>query len=147
MKRSLPIFVFDPFTSEMSLNAVWSMMYFEEIFGDESNYFTEEEKNENEYKIKMYINSPGGYVHDLMAVIDTMNNIKMPVETYCIGQASSCGAVLLSNGAKGKRFIGKNSSVLLHQVSAGAFGHIKDLEIVYELNEDEIYENGQSNRF
>lgn len=127
MKRSLPIFVFDPFTSEMSLNAVWSMMYFEKNYGEDSEYYNEEERKD--FMIKMYINSPGGYVHDLMAVIDTMNNIKMPVETYCIGQASSCGAVLLSNGAKGKRFIGKNSSVLLHQVSAVAFGHIKDMDI------------------
>ena len=140
MKKSLPIFVFDPFTSEMSLNAVWGMLYYEKNYGEESEWYTEEERKD--FVIKMYINSPGGYVTDLMAIIDTMNNVKMPVETYCIGQASSCAAVLLSNGSKGKRFIGKNSSVLLHQVSAAAFGHIKDVDIAVKqakaLNEQII---------
>jgi ATP-dependent Clp protease protease subunit len=77
----------------------------------------------------MYINSPGGVVTAGMSVFDTMNYIKPDVNTICIGQACSMGSFLLAAGAKGKRFSLPNSSIMIHQVSGGAQGHVKDMEI------------------
>ncbi|MDU5460228.1 ATP-dependent Clp endopeptidase proteolytic subunit ClpP [Anaerococcus vaginalis] len=72
--------------------------------------------------IQFYINSPGGVVTAGLAIYDTMNYIKPDVSTICIGQAASMGAVLLSSGAKGKRFSLPNSNILIHQPSGGAQG-------------------------
>lgn len=82
--------------------------------------------------INIYINSPGGSVIDGLGIIDTMNFIKCDVSTTCIGMAASMGAVLLSNGTKGKRFVLPHSRVMIHQVSSGAHGVLKDLEIELE---------------
>lgn len=79
--------------------------------------------------IKIYINSPGGSVTSAMALYDTMEFVKAPVSTICIGQAASAAAVLLACGEKGKRFILPNSRVLIHQVMGGAEGQQKDVEI------------------
>ncbi len=79
--------------------------------------------------IKIYINSPGGSVTSAMALYDTMQHVKADVSTICIGQAASAAAVLLSCGAKGKRFSLPNSRVLIHQVMGGAEGQQKDVEI------------------
>jgi ATP-dependent Clp protease protease subunit len=79
--------------------------------------------------IKIYINSPGGSVTSAMAIYDTMQFVKAPVSTICIGQAASAAAVLLACGAKGKRLILPNSRVLIHQVMGGAEGQQKDVEI------------------
>lgn len=79
--------------------------------------------------IQLYINSPGGIVTSAMAVYDTMQFIKSPVSTICIGQAASAAAVLLLAGEKGKRFILPNSRVMLHQPSGGVSGTTIDVEI------------------
>lgn len=82
-----------------------------------------------EKDIQLYINSPGGIVTSAMAVYDTMQFIKSPVSTICIGQAASAAAVLLLAGEKGKRFILPNSRVMLHQPSGGVSGTTIDVEI------------------
>lgn len=80
--------------------------------------------------IMLYINSPGGSVSSAMAMYDTMNYIKPDVSTICIGLAASAAAVILSSGAKGKRFCLPNSEVMIHQVMGGAEGQASDIEIV-----------------
>ncbi len=79
--------------------------------------------------ISLYINSPGGHVHAGMAILDTMNFIKPDVSTICVGMAASMGSVILSAGAKGKRFALPNSEVMIHQVLGGAEGQASDIEI------------------
>lgn len=86
----------------------------------------------DERDINIYINSPGGSVVDGLAVIDTINFIKSSVSTTCIGMAASMGAVLLSCGEKGKRFILPHGRVMIHQVSSGMKGALKDMEIEFE---------------
>lgn len=80
-------------------------------------------------EIKLYINSPGGSVTAGMAIYDTMQYVKSPVSTICIGMAASMAAVLLSAGESGKRFALPNSEVLLHQVMGGAEGQAVDVGI------------------
>lgn len=79
--------------------------------------------------IYLYINSPGGSVTSTLAMIDTMHHIKPDVATVCIGMAASGGALLLSQGAKGKRFILPNAEVMIHQPLGGAQGQATDIEI------------------
>ena len=79
--------------------------------------------------INMYINSPGGSVTAGLAIYDTMQFISCPVATYCIGQAASMGAVLLTAGAKGKRFALPNARIMIHQTWGGAEGKASDIEI------------------
>jgi ATP-dependent Clp protease protease subunit len=79
--------------------------------------------------IKLYINSPGGSVYDGLAIIDTMNFIEPDVQTIGIGLQASMGAMLLSCGAKGKRFVLPNSRIMIHQPSSGTEGKITDQEI------------------
>ena len=79
--------------------------------------------------IHLYINSPGGVVTAGMAIYDTMNYIKAPVSTICIGQAASMGAVLLAAGEKGKRFSLKNSRIMIHQPMGGFQGQATDIHI------------------
>jgi len=79
--------------------------------------------------IQLYINSPGGSVTAGLAIYDTMQYIKCPVSTVCVGMAASMGAVLLAAGAKGKRFALPNSEIMLHQVAGGAQGVAADIEI------------------
>jgi len=80
-------------------------------------------------EIKLYINSPGGSVTAGMAIYDTMQYVKSPVSTICIGMAASMAAVLLASGEPGKRFALPNSEVLLHQVMGGAEGQAVDVGI------------------
>ena len=82
--------------------------------------------------INMYINSPGGDVLAGLSLIDTMNYVESDVSTTCMGMAASMGAVLLSCGAKGKRFVLPHSRVMIHQVSSGMRGVLKDMEIELE---------------
>ena len=85
---------------------------------------------ENKTKdIKFYINTPGGSVTAGMAIYDTMQYIKSDVSTICVGMAASMGAVLLSSGAKGKRFTLPNSEVMIHQVMGGFEGQASDIKI------------------
>ncbi len=79
--------------------------------------------------IKLYINSPGGSVYDGLAIIDTMDYIEPDVQTIGIGLQASMGAMLLSCGAKGKRFALPNSRIMIHQPSSGTEGKITDQEI------------------
>lgn len=79
--------------------------------------------------IKLYVNSPGGSVIDGLAIIDTMNHIKNDVSTICVGMAASMGAMILSAGAKGKRYALPNSEVMIHQPLGGLEGQASDIEI------------------
>ncbi len=79
--------------------------------------------------INVYINSPGGYVTSGLAVYDTMQFIKPDVNTYCMGQASSLAALLLTGGAKGKRYALPNSRIMIHQPWGGAQGAAADIGI------------------
>lgn len=86
--------------------------------------------NQNSKKeIRLYINSPGGSVSAGLAVYDTIQYVKSPVSTICIGLAASMGAVLLSAGQKGHRLALPNSEIMLHQVMGGAEGQATDIEI------------------
>lgn len=82
-----------------------------------------------EKDISMYINSPGGSVTAGMAVYDTMQFLKCDVATYCVGQASSMGAVLAASGAPGKRFALPNARILIHQPWGGVQGQASDISI------------------
>ena len=82
-----------------------------------------------ERDIKLYINSPGGSVTAGLAIYDTMQFIEPDVSTICIGMAASMGSVLLTAGAKGKRFCLPNSEVMIHQVMGGAQGQASDIQI------------------
>jgi ATP-dependent Clp protease protease subunit len=87
-------------------------------------------ESENPSKdISFYINSPGGVVSSGLAIYDTMQYIRCPVSTVCIGQAASMGSLLLAAGAKGKRYALPNSRIMVHQPSGGAQGQAADIEI------------------
>jgi ATP-dependent Clp protease, protease subunit len=89
--------------------------------------FLESENPSND--ISFYINSPGGVVSAGLAIYDTMQYIRSPVSTVCVGQAASMGSLLLAAGAKGKRFALPNARVMVHQPSGGAQGQATDIEI------------------
>lgn len=82
-----------------------------------------------ERDIYMYINSPGGSVYAGLAIYDTMQHLRAPVSTFCVGMAMSMGAVLLSAGAKGKRNALPNARIMMHQPSGGSQGTAADIEI------------------
>ncbi|MCL4147417.1 UNVERIFIED_CONTAM: hypothetical protein GTU68_017216, partial [Idotea baltica] len=87
------------------------------------------DKSGHTQDIKMYINSPGGSVTAGLAIYDTMQLVEPDISTYCLGQCASMGALLLSAGAKGKRFALPNSRVMIHQPSGGSRGTAMDMEI------------------
>ena len=91
------------------------------------------ESQDSEKNISLYINSPGGSVTAGLAILDTMNYIKCDVSTICLGECASMGAVLLSAGAKGKRYCLPNSMVLIHQPSGGAQGQQTEIQIVADF--------------
>ncbi|MDP2710322.1 MAG: ATP-dependent Clp protease proteolytic subunit [Solirubrobacteraceae bacterium] len=103
------------------------------------------ESEDPDKDISLYINSPGGSIYAGLAIYDTMNFVKPDIQTMCMGVAMSMGSLLLTAGAKGKRFSLPNSRVLIHQPSAGFEGQSTDIEI--HMNEiiktrkrmDEIY--------
>ncbi len=80
-------------------------------------------------EVSMYINSPGGSVTAGLAILDTMKMVKCPVATYCVGQASSMGAILLASGEKGRRFALPHARIMVHQPWGGAQGKASDIEI------------------
>ena len=80
------------------------------------------ESEDPDKEISLYINSPGGSITDGKGIVDTMNYIKCPVSTICVGLAASFGAVLLANGEKGRRFATPNSEILIHQPLIGGQG-------------------------
>jgi ATP-dependent Clp protease protease subunit len=87
------------------------------------------ESEDPDKDISLYVNSPGGVVTSGLAIYDTMQYMKAPVSTICIGQAASMGAVLLAAGAKGKRYALPNSRIMIHQGSGGVRGNTPDVEI------------------
>jgi ATP-dependent Clp protease, protease subunit len=87
------------------------------------------ESDDADKDITMYVNSPGGSVVAGLAILDVMAYVKCDVQTVCVGQASSMGAVLLASGTKGKRNILPNSRVMIHQPHGGAGGTSRDIEI------------------
>ena len=110
-------------------------------------------ESENPSKdISFYINSPGGVVSAGLAIYDTMQYIRSPVSTVCIGQAASMGSLLLCAGAKDKRFALPNSRIMVHQPSGGAQGQASDIEIQAKeiltlrqrLNEIYVQHTGQT---
>lgn len=87
------------------------------------------ESDEPDQDIYLYINSPGGQVSSGLAIYDTMQYIKPDVQTICLGQAASMGALLLTAGAKGKRYTLPNSRIMIHQPSGGFQGQSTDIQI------------------
>ena len=87
------------------------------------------ESEDPDKDIQVYINSPGGVVTSGLAIFDTMQYVRCPVATMCIGQASSMGAVLLAAGQKGQRFALPNARIMIHQPLGGARGQATDIEI------------------
>ncbi len=85
--------------------------------------------NLEERDITMHVDSPGGSVKSGLSMVDVMNYVKSDITTINTGMAASMGSILLGNGTKGKRFSLPNSKVMLHQVSAGAQGHVEDMKI------------------
>ncbi|MDE1145680.1 MAG: ATP-dependent Clp endopeptidase proteolytic subunit ClpP [Azospirillaceae bacterium] len=102
-------------------------------------------------EISFYINSPGGIVTSGLAIYDTMQYIRCPVATLCIGQAASMGSLLLAGGTEGKRYSLPNSRIMIHQPSGGAQGQAADIEIQareilkirHRLNEIYVRHTGQ----
>ena len=90
------------------------------------------ESEDPDREIHLYINSPGGSITDGMAIVDTINYIKCPVTTICVGLAASMGAVLLASGTKGKRFATPNAEILIHQpliAGGGLSGQTTEIKI------------------
>jgi ATP-dependent Clp protease, protease subunit len=87
------------------------------------------ESEDPEREINMYINSPGGSVTAGLAIYDTMQFVKPPVSTLCVGQAASMGAVLLAAGSKGKRYALPHARIMIHQLSGGFEGQAADIDI------------------
>lgn len=87
------------------------------------------EADDPEKDVSIYINSPGGSITAGLAILDTMNVIKPDISTFCVGQAASMAAILLSAGTKGKRFALPNARVVIHQPLGGAQGQASDIEI------------------
>lgn len=113
--RERVIFLVGPVTEASANLVVAQLLFLESENSDKDIYF--------------YINSPGGLVSAGMAVYDTMQYIKPDVSTLCIGQAASMGSLLLTAGAKGKRFCLANSRVMIHQPMGGFQGQASDIEI------------------
>lgn len=109
------VFIGTPITDEIANLVVAQLLFLESDDPDKD--------------INLYINSPGGSVTAGLAIYDTMQYIKPPVATLCLGQAASMGAVLLAGGAKGKRVALPHSRVMIHQPLGGASGQASDLEI------------------
>lgn len=90
------------------------------------------ENEDSKKDITLYVNSPGGHVHAGLAIIDTMNFLKCDVSTVCVGMAASMGAMILSAGTKGKRYVLPNSEIMIHQPIGGAEGQASDIAIAAE---------------
>ncbi len=112
------IFLGAPITPPVAKQVIQELLYLQSAKRDE--------------EVSLYINSPGGYVDQTLAIYDTMQSMGSPISTYCIGQAASGGAILLMAGTKGKRFILPNAKVMLHQPSGGIGGQAEDIRIQAE---------------
>ena len=109
------IFIGTAITDEVSNLAIAQMLFLQGEDADKD--------------INLYINSPGGSVTAGLAIYDTIQFLKCPVTTYCVGQAASMGAVLLAAGEKGKRFALPNARIMIHQPWGGVEGHAADISI------------------
>ncbi|HEX6271873.1 MAG TPA: ATP-dependent Clp protease proteolytic subunit [Polyangiaceae bacterium] len=87
------------------------------------------ESDDPDKEITLYINSPGGIVYSGLAILDTMQHVKNPVSTVCVGMAASMGAVLLAAGQRGRRFALPNARIMIHQPHGGAQGQATDIEL------------------
>ena len=112
------IFLGEPINSTVAKIVIQDLLYLQSTKKDQ--------------EVSIYINSPGGYVDQTLAVYDTMQFMGCPIATYCIGQAASGGAILLMAGTKGRRFILPNAKVMLHQPSGGLGGQAEDVRIQAE---------------
>jgi len=138
MLKERIMFVSGPVHDEMATSIVAQLLFLE----------SENPKKE----IAMYINSPGGVVTSGLSIYDTMQYIRCPVATVCIGQAASMGSLLLASGEKDMRFSLPNSRIMVHQPSAGFQGQASDiaihakeiLELKHRLNEIYVKHCGQS---
>jgi ATP-dependent Clp protease protease subunit len=121
MMRDRVIWVYGGVDDNMSSILQAQMLYLENV--------------DNQADIKLYISSPGGSVISGNGICDTMDNLNCDVATMCLGMAASMGAVILSNGTKGKRSSLISSRVMLHQASAGTQGHVEDMRINHRETE------------
>ena len=87
------------------------------------------EAEDPDAKITIYINSPGGSITDGLAIYDTLNKVRCPIETVCVGMAASMGAFLLSSGTRGMRYAMPNSCIMVHQPLGGASGQATEIDI------------------
>ena len=109
------VFIGQPISDELANTVVAQLLFLE--------------SEDPEKEISLYINCPGGSVSAGLAVYDTLQFIRPDVTTYCLGQASSMGAILLAAGARGKRFALPNATVMIHQPLGGAQGQATDIQI------------------
>jgi len=109
------IFLGEPIVPMVSKKVIEELLYLQSTKRDQ--------------EVSLYINSPGGYVIETLAIYDTIQSMGAPMATYCVGQAASGGAILLMAGAKGRRFILPNAKVMLHQPSGGIGGQAEDIRI------------------
>ena len=109
------------------------IIFVPEITSDTANLIVAQllflQSEDSKTPIQMYINSPGGSITAGFAIIDTMNYVKPDIHTICMGVAASMGAVILSQGAKGKRFALPNAEVMIHQASSGVEGQASNIVI------------------
>lgn len=108
------IFLNGEVNEESAYNIISKLLYLDSISNDD---------------ISLYIDSPGGSVTQGLAIIDTMNLIKSDVATYCVGEAFSMGAIILSCGKKGKRYCLPNGEIMIHQPSGSAYGKADEILI------------------
>lgn len=111
------ILVYGEVNMEMAMSITSQLLYLDSI---------------NHNDIKLFINSPGGSISAGFAILDTMGLVKSDVSTTCLGMSASMGAVLLAAGTKGKRFITKNSEVMIHQPLGGSSGQETEMRLNYE---------------
>ena len=109
------VFIGQPITDELANTVVAQLLFLE--------------SEDPEKEVSLYINCPGGSVPAGLAIYDTLQFIRPDVTTYCLGQASSMGAILLAAGAAGKRFALPNATVMIHQPLGGARGQATDIQI------------------
>ena len=109
------IFIGDTFDDDMANVIVSQLLWLQSIKPNE--------------EIKIYINSPGGWVSSGLAIKDTMDFVKNDISTVCVGRAASMGAFILANGTKGRRYAMPHSKILFHNLSAGTQGNISDIRI------------------
>ena len=110
----------------MKSNEIWVTKFDEEHAQKFRNSVMEASKLDPQRPVVIYIDSYGGYVDALAKMIETIDEIPNPVVTACMGKAMSCGAILLSHGDV--RFLGKNSRIMIHEISSGTIGNVQDMK-------------------